>query len=134
MPEAEVRRNMKGIYAGAIAGVVGGIVGVILGYIASIMRLFPIPDYVTATVGMIVLTVIFGAIFGRLYSKFRDPIPGSGPMKGINFGLMIWLIKDIAAGAYLAVTMLRVAEAIALIFTGFFMWIAYGYVLERLRK
>jgi hypothetical protein len=83
---------------------------------------------------MIVLAIIFGAVFGRLYSKFRDPIPGSGPMKGINFGLMIWLIKDIAAGAYLAVIMLRVTEATALIFTGFFMWIAYGYVLERLRK
>ena len=125
---------MKGIYAGAIAGIVGGIVGVIFGYIGSAMKLFPVTDPLTSPVGMIVLTIIFGAIFGRLYSKFRDPIPGSGPMKGINFGLMIWLIKDIAAGAYLAVTMLHVVDAIALIFIGFFMWIAYGYVLERLRK
>jgi len=47
---------------------------------------------------------------------------------------MIWLIKDITAGAHLAMAMLNVVDAIALIFIGFFMWIAYGYVLERLRR
>lgn len=83
---------------------------------------------------MIVLGIIFGTVFGAIYSRFHDLIPGKGISKGLYFGLMIWFIKDIAAGAYTALTMGQVATGIGLIVVGFFMWIAYGPVLAALYK
>ncbi len=88
----------------------------------------PAGDMITISATMIILTIIFGAIFGEIFAKFF------GKMKGINFGLLIWLIKDIAAGAYIALIDNLVSAAIGLIFIGFFMWIVYGYVLGMLYK
>jgi len=79
---------------------------------------------------------MFGAIFGALYSRLHDPIPGKGISKGFNFGLMIWLIKDIAAGAFVPLLSrhLHWTIWIALIFIGFFKWITYGSLLGALYK
>jgi hypothetical protein len=83
-----------------------------------------------------VLSIVFGAIFGALYSRFHDPIPGKGISKGIYFGLMIWLVKDIAAGAFVPLLSRRLdwTVSIALIFVGFFEWIVYGSLLGALYK
>ncbi len=83
---------------------------------------------------MILLTVIFGAIFGAMYARFHDQIPGDGASKGLYFGLMIWLVKDIAAGVYIGVVDRIPSITIGLIYGGFFMWIAYGPVLGTLYK
>lgn len=82
----------------------------------------------------IVLTVIFGAIFGAAYVKFYDVIPGSGVSKGLYFGLIIWFIQGVAGGAYLGIHAMEFDVAIRLIFIGFFMWISYGPVLGVLYK
>jgi uncharacterized membrane protein YagU involved in acid resistance len=93
------------IVAGAVAGLVGSIVA-----------------------------IIFGAIFGRIYEMVQRSIPGKGSMKGLNFGLLIWLICDIAAGAYVGLVINEVSTAIGLISFGFFTWIVYGYILGTLYK
>jgi hypothetical protein len=83
------------IVAGAIAGVVGGIVAIISTYMT-------LPAAVTATVGLNAgtmqwfvsqggLNIVWGAIFGWIFSKVYDLIPGSGAMKGLYFSLMIWV-------------------------------------------
>jgi hypothetical protein len=84
----------------------------------------------------IVLRMMFGAIFGALYSRLHDPIPGKGISKGFNFGLMAWLMKDIAAGAFVPLLSRRLHWTIwiALIFIGFFEWITYGSLLGALYK
>ncbi|WP_455369966.1 hypothetical protein [[Eubacterium] cellulosolvens] len=143
---------MKSVYAaGAIAGLVGGIVGVIFYIIGGMLGLIPVGpeniilltirfiatrilglpvDAVLAVINIIV-TIIFGAIFGMIYSKFYDSIPGKDITKGLYFGLMIWFIKDIAAGVYVAL-MGGISFAIQLIFVGFFMWIVYGPIISKL--
>ena len=88
----------------------------------------PPGDMMTISATIIILTIIFGAIFGEIFAKFF------GKMKGINFGLLIWLIKDIAAGTYIGLIDKLVSTAIGLIFTGFFMWIVYGFILGKLYK
>jgi len=81
-----------------------------------------------------VLATIFGAIFGVIYARFYPLIPDKGLMKGLYFGMMIWLIKDIAAGAYAAITMGAVAVGVSLVAGGVYMWIVYGLVLGALYR
>lgn len=129
----------RGPVTGAIAGLVAGIVGVIFGIIGRSWGLVaftpitlpvpPQPDPYIAVI-MIVLTIIFGAIFGTIYSRFYNQIPGKRFSKGVYFGLMIWLIKDVAAGAYVALVMGSPLIASSLIFPGFFMWIVFGLVMD----
>jgi hypothetical protein len=126
----------SGIVAGALAGVVGGIVSVIFGMIGGVLGLFGAPPdpIINFVVLLIVLPIIFGAIFGGVFSKLYDPIPGTGVLKGLYFGLIIWLIKDIFGSVELALLFKEASIAIALLFVGFFGWIAYGSVLGALYK
>jgi len=124
------------ILAGAIAGLVSGIITamiVIIGYSLGLWGMMSIPSIELVT-NMLVLTIFFGVIFGAIYAKFYDSIPGKSAIKGLIFGLMIWLIKDIAAGAYVAFTMREFAVGINLIVGGSYMWIIYGLVLGYLYK
>jgi hypothetical protein len=83
------------IVAGAIAGIVGGIVALIATY-------FTLPPEVQATVGLNAGTmqwfisqgganVIWGAVFGWIFSKVYTLIPGKGATKGLYFSLMVWI-------------------------------------------
>lgn len=127
--------NEKCVVVGAIAGIVAGIVGSIFGFIGEMIGLFPGPSNpVVATITFIILSIIFGAIFGMLYEKLYNSCPGEGIMKGINAGLIIWLVKDIAAGAFVGFVDGNIGIATSLIFVGFFMWIAYGALLGILYK
>ena len=84
----------SGVSAGAVAGIVGGIVA----FIASYSML---PAAVQATVGLntgtvqwfiaqVGLNIIWGALFGWIFSKVYDLIPGSGMTKGLVFSMMVW--------------------------------------------
>jgi len=124
------------IAAGAIAGLVGGIVGVIFAVIGVSAGLMPSPPGSTSTAGLmiVVLAIIWGAIFIMIYQRFYDGIPGKDTMKGVYFGLMLWLVKDIAAASFIGLIDMTTRIAVGLIYTGFFMWISYGYVLSTLYK
>jgi len=80
--------------AGAVAGVVGGIVALISTYLT-------LPAAVQATVGLNAgtvqwiisqggLNIIWGAVFGWIFSRVYDLIPGRGATKGLYFSLMVW--------------------------------------------
>jgi hypothetical protein len=134
----------SGILVGAIAGVAAGIVAVACSYIfaisigifeppggskiwdISLIRLFAVAHFS--------LDMIWSIIFGAVYAMLYGSIPGKGVVKGLYFGLLIWMIKDIAAGSYTALIALEIDWAFALILIGFFMWIAYGLVLGYLYK
>jgi hypothetical protein len=136
---------MKNILVvGPIAGVVLGTVSLVTSYIFGLhFRILEAPGgleiwdpslvrlFALATLS---LGVIWGTIMGVIYAKFYDRVPGKGILKGLYFGLIIWLIKDIMAGSYLALTMLEIPSAIILLINGFFMWPAYGLVLGFLYK
>lgn len=143
--------TLKSSYAGAIAGFIAGIVSIIFYYVGGMIgvyslgaenirlaiirfvatRILGIPLDATLAVFTIIITIIFGAIFGVIYSKFYNSIPGQDIKKGLYFGLMIWLIKDIAGGTYVAL-MGGITFATELIFVGFFMWIVYGPIICKL--
>ena len=125
----------SGVIAGSIAGFVGGIVSDIVGVIAinaGLLEMESANIAYSAVIG-IVLSIMFGAIFGAIYSRFHDQIPGIGVSKGLFFGLMIYLIKDIAAGAYIGFVGGMHPAAIWLQ-SGFFIWITYGPLLGVLYK
>ena len=131
------------ILAGAIAGVVMGILMPIIGFISGEIGLIEPPGgkeiwgtpmYMLLGLAHISLGLIWGSIFGAVYAFLYSLIPGKGALKGLYFGLSIWVIKDVAAGSYLALTMMEVNSAIILIVVGFFMWIVYGLVLGYLYR
>jgi hypothetical protein len=125
----------SGPAVGAIGGLAGGIAANIFYPVGTMIGLFPPSqaDPMTAMIIAIVTTIIFGIIFGVIYSKLFDCIPGQGVMKGLYFGLMIWLIKDITAGTYVYNMGFPIITTI-LVWVGFFMWVVYGLVIGYLYK
>jgi hypothetical protein len=125
----------SGPAAGAIGGLLGAIAGYILYPVGSMIGLFPPSqaDLMMVLIKMLVTTIIFGIIFGFIYVKLFDCFPGKGIMKGLYFGLMIWLIKDITAGTYVYNMGFPIITAI-LVWVGFFMWVVYGLVIGYLYK
>ncbi|WP_455277336.1 hypothetical protein [[Eubacterium] cellulosolvens] len=126
----------SGVFAGAFAGLVSGVITVIIIIIGGSFGLWgfiPTPVIELTTI-FAVLTTFFGAIFGMIYAKFYGSIPSKGVIKGLIFGLMIWFVKDIAAGAYAGFAMGQYAVGINLIVGGSYMWFIYGLVLGYLYK
>ena len=136
------------ILAGAIAGAIMDIVAVVLVYIFTSIGIIEPPgglEGVLALTGLFAVAhlsvdLIWGIIFGMIYAFFYDLIPSKGAVKGLYFGLLIWLIKDIAASSYAVLVLVDIPSAITralaidLVLFGFFMWIAYGLVLGYLYK
>ena len=126
----------SGVYAGAVAGLISGIMCSFLGYVWVLLRIFEFSPgpLIDVFVSITLLTVIFGAIFGFIYARFYSLIPSEGFKKGLYFGLMIWFIKDIAAGSYVTFVARQIAIGFDLIVGGLYMWIIYGLVLGVLYK
>jgi hypothetical protein len=130
--------------AGAIAGVVSAPALVASAIVFGNMGVFVPPGgsmeiwtpsmWILLILSHLSLDIFWGMIGGAAYSYLYDMIPGKNVMKGLYFGLSIWVIKDVAAGSYLALTMNEANPAIILIITGFFMWIVYGPVIGYLYK
>ena len=133
----------SGIFAGAIAGVVMGIVSIIISHILIGLRLidpiggleiWDLSMQILLALAEISLGLIWGSIFGAIYAYTHDIIPSKGVIKGLYFGLIIWLIKDVAAGSYTALILTQIQTALLLIIYGFIMWIVYGLLLGYLYK
>ena len=130
--------------AGAIAGAVMDIAFVASGYVFGNLGVFVPPGgsmeiwdlsmWILGSLAHLSLGIIWGMILGAVYAYLYSLIPGKGAMKGLCFGLSMWIFKDVLAGSYLALTMNEVNSAIILIVVGFFMWIVYGPVLGFLYK
>lgn len=132
------------IVVGAIAGVVVGIVAFIFAYIFYMVFrvLEPLGGFEIWDPSLVMLFalanlslgIIWGIIFSLIYSRLSNSIPGKGVLKGIYFGLLIWVVKDVAAGSYTVLIRTDVTWGIGLIVGGFFMWIVYGPLLWYLYK
>ncbi len=110
----------NGAKAGLVAGVAYGIVLGIVSYftlvsikstvITDITNSLPAnstftPDQVyniallIAPVFVIIVGVIGGLILGAIYGKLLERIPGGSPViKGIIFGLVLWLLSSVIGG------------------------------------
>ncbi|WP_455276876.1 hypothetical protein [[Eubacterium] cellulosolvens] len=139
----------SGLSAGTIAGLIAGLFSAILVVIGRLIGLYGVFGQPTInalfifSIGWIIITIIFGIVFGFIYEKFYYSIPGEGIKKGLCFGLMIYFIKDITAGTYSIYSGIKgalyglsewVALGINLIVIGVYMWPIYGIVLGYLYK
>ena len=131
----------KAVYSGFVAGLVSAIVAALMVSVGGQMGLFgwgvvypeSLVPYSAST--FILLGVIFGPIVAVIYSRFYDLIPGKDLRKGLNFGLIVWFIKDIMAATYVTVSMMQpILVGVNLIVGGLYMWITYGLVLGHLYK
>lgn len=131
----------SGLSAGAVAGVVGAIVALTSTYLM-------LPAAVQATIGLNIgtmmwfvsqggLNIIWGAVFGWIFSRVYSLIPGSGAMRGLYFSLMVWafFIGLYPVSFYLLVydpplTLMAKGWGI----TGFLVRLFYGPVLGALYK
>ena len=125
----------SGITTGIIAGVVGGISAILFGGIGSMLGLYGLAVITVEewSVYTIILTTIYGAIFGILYAKMYKTIPGEGILKGVTAGLLIWFIKDITTGIDLGLEREPIS-IIAMLWVGFFTWIVHGLIIGKLYK
>jgi len=131
------------ILAGAVAGAVSVPAFLAGGYVMGEIGVFIPPGgmeiwtpsmFMMLALAHLSLDIIWGVIFGLLFASLYGWIPGKGVVKGLYYGLLIWVIKDVCAGSYLALTIFEVNSGIMLISAGFFMWIVYGPVLGILYK
>jgi hypothetical protein len=93
----------------------------------------------TIITSIMVTNVIWGIIFGFLYERFYDLIPGKGVMKGFVYGLLIWLVSNIRSvsimGLALAYPFTVAPWGITYLWGGFWaVVVAYGPVLGVLYK
>ncbi|MCX6659978.1 MAG: hypothetical protein NTX81_06320 [Candidatus Bathyarchaeota archaeon] len=82
-----------------------------------------------------VINIVWGIIFGYLYARFYDPIPGKGVMKGLYCGLLIWLVSNIRSVSINGLLPTIAPWGISYLWCGFWaMVITYGPVLGALYK
>ncbi|MCP8317259.1 MAG: hypothetical protein H3Z52_01550 [archaeon] len=134
----------RGIVGGAIAGIVAGIVGWIVGALLFFVGLYGVTEPIKelpfpieySLLGMIVVLTVLGIIFGAIYAMLYDSLRGQGIYKGVFFGFLLWVIKDVAG----ALTMFDLALYLAIDFLilGIVAFLVYGAILgmvcERIYK
>ena len=133
---------------------VGFTAGIVAGFVTAILT--PIINFIFVVIGIVRplggreiwdpnmmllwpfvifgLIVIWGTVFGVIYSKAYNIIPGKNLMKGLIYGLVIFLISNIRVTSFQiafwqAIEWLRTFNSI-----GFFSLIIYGLVLGYLYK
>lgn len=86
----------KGIIAGIVTGVVIFVIGMVMGILLGV-------DYTKTpqlwkpmtgnwTYYMIVVDIIEGIIYGLVFGIVMNSVPGNGWKKGLNYGLILWLV------------------------------------------
>ncbi|MCS4541620.1 MAG: hypothetical protein HY929_04770 [Euryarchaeota archaeon] len=99
----------KGIIAGIAAGVVFLVVGMVSGFIFS-------PEYAATPqlwkpmtgawwYQIIALNFLEGILYGLIFSVLYNGIPGKGWKRGLNFGLILWLVATVPGMSMTYLTM-----------------------------
>jgi uncharacterized protein YacL len=89
----------KGLISGIIAGIVMLIIGSAFMMIPGVTEWYTekFPEMV-APMAMSIMTVgvvLSGIIMGLVYSVINSAIPGEGARKGLNYGIMVWLLAGL---------------------------------------
>jgi len=130
----------QGISYGAVAGLIGGIAAIIAIIIGVNLGLWmPVPGILSATfltthhIFEVTIVILFGALFGVIYSRCYDSIPGKSIIKGLVYSMIIYLASSIRIGVLLE-SYEYANKAIVVLWLGFFTWIIYGLVLGYLYR
>jgi hypothetical protein len=101
----------NGIVAGVIAGIIAGIVGVLYSFVYLGLPLAALNDPWWAI--QIGINTIWGGLFGFMYQRFHDLIPGKGVVKGVAFGFILWLVHAIYPATFIMAFWAQVPELTA---------------------
>jgi len=91
---------------GAVSGLIAGIIGGIIGLISAMMQfsigiqyffLAPPPEtpIIDIAVREIIINVIWGIVLGIIYSRIYDLILGRSWIKGIYYGVVLWILFNL---------------------------------------
>jgi hypothetical protein len=102
---------ISGFHPGAIAGLCGGITASVVAVLGPAMGLWPIGgpvhlsfDFWWSQAGAhIFLNMFWGMIFGLMFPKVYDLVPGKGIIKGLVYGLTVYLITSFQVGTYIVI-------------------------------
>lgn len=89
----------KGLVAGIIAGILIIIFQFLLmmipGYSEWYMITFPQMMSIAGMITGPTSSLILGIIIGLIYAMINNAIPGKGVIKGISYGIMVWLLSGL---------------------------------------
>jgi thiamine transporter ThiT len=89
----------KGVISGIVAGIVMLIIGSAFMMIPGVTEWYTekFPDMVATTAMSIMMVgvVLIGMFMGLVYSVINSAIPGEGARKGLNYGIMVWLLAGL---------------------------------------
>ena len=113
---------------GAVAGLVAGIASGLIAFIS---------DNILAVIGLssgmvyfneLIVNLIWGLIFGVIFSRTYNMIPGKGILKGLCYGLLVFLFTAFRESIWIA-AYASVFFAISVALAYFFASIVFGIVL-----
>jgi len=120
---------------GAVSGLIAGIVFLIVSEIFTRIGLsiglwdaWWRPFAVDNTIVNIPLFVFWGIVLGVIYSKVHSLIPGKGVLKGLIYGLFLFVIVTFRMETFL-IPYGAVLNAVGNLFWGIFVWVAFGLSL-----
>ena len=90
----------KGVISGIIAGIVMLIIGSAFMMIPGVTEWYTVtfPEIMVSPMAMSIMTVgvvLIGIFMGLIYSVINSAIPGEGARKGLNYGIMVWLLAGL---------------------------------------
>ena len=91
---------------GVISGIIAGIVMLLIGLVFMMIPFTPgltqwysvtFPEMSSPMAMSIMMTgiVVIGIFMGLVYSVINSAIPGEGARKGVNYGIMVWLLAGL---------------------------------------
>ena len=149
VPKITKHDMSSGFLPGAFAGFLGGMAASFAVIIAFIIGIFKMPGAPTALTfefwisqagTHIFINVAWGIVFGAIYARIYNSVPGMGVSKGIIYGLTVFLIDGFQIATYYmgwglsSSAEFAIFTASFIFFVGFFAWIVFGLVLGYLYR
>ena len=89
----------KGLITGIVAGVVLIVIGsafmIVPGTTEWYSATFPQFTSSGGMLAMMISTFVVGLFMGLVYSVINSAVPGTGARKGVNYGIMVWLLAGL---------------------------------------
>ena len=90
---------------GLITGIVAGVVLIVIGSAFMIVIVPGTTEWYSATfpqftspggiLAMMISYLVVGLFMGLVYSVINSAVPGTGARKGVNYGIMVWLLAGL---------------------------------------
>jgi len=84
---------------------------------------------------LFLLNIILAIAFAFIYALIEKGLPGKGIRKGLNFGIIVWIVGPIPALVTMYLMMnIATGALMYFIFQSLFEWLVYGTVISAIYK